>query len=213
MVFAICASLRLARFNVMIDDPNRPVWAGNFFTGVPAPAGAIMVLLPIYCQFARRAERLARHRLTLLYTLAIAFLMVSTAAGVLRQAARHARAAGNGAAGLRLVVLFVALLISLSVVGADGRHGLLSRLACRSAGSPTRSISARTRMAPQQSARPPETAAARCVPRVSGGRPGASRPPQLARAASAPLIGSIMPRATRVLHAAERRRRACRSIR
>src|SRR5438067_5312245 len=32
MVLAICAGLRLARFNVMIDDPNRPVWAANFFT-------------------------------------------------------------------------------------------------------------------------------------------------------------------------------------
>ena len=48
MVFAICAALRLARFNVQIEDPNRPAWAGNFFTGVPAPAGAIVVLLPIY---------------------------------------------------------------------------------------------------------------------------------------------------------------------
>src|SRR5215831_16332927 len=27
MVFAICAGLRLARFNVAGDDPNRPVWA------------------------------------------------------------------------------------------------------------------------------------------------------------------------------------------
>src|SRR5919197_1324078 len=48
LVFAICAGLRLARFNVMIDDPNKPAWAGNFFTGIPAPAGAITVLLPIY---------------------------------------------------------------------------------------------------------------------------------------------------------------------
>ncbi|HEX4405637.1 MAG TPA: phosphatidylcholine/phosphatidylserine synthase, partial [Polyangia bacterium] len=39
MVYAICAGLRLARFNVMIDDPNRPAWAGNFFVGMPAPAG------------------------------------------------------------------------------------------------------------------------------------------------------------------------------
>src|SRR3954452_23891969 len=51
MVFAICAALRLARFNVMIDDPNKPDWAGNFFTGIPAPAGAITVLLPIYLNF------------------------------------------------------------------------------------------------------------------------------------------------------------------
>ena len=48
MVMAICAGLRLARFNVMIDDPNRPAWAGNFFVGMPAPAGAIVGLLPVY---------------------------------------------------------------------------------------------------------------------------------------------------------------------
>src|SRR6195256_1651803 len=51
MVFAICAALRLARFNVMIEDPNRPAWAGNYFVGMPAPGGAITVLLPIYVQF------------------------------------------------------------------------------------------------------------------------------------------------------------------
>src|SRR5206468_4192319 len=38
LVFAICGGLRLARFNVMIDDPSRPAWAANFFVGVPAPA-------------------------------------------------------------------------------------------------------------------------------------------------------------------------------
>src|SRR6201990_2038561 len=48
MVFAICCGLRLARFNVMIDDPTRPAWAGSYFTGMPAPGGAITVLLPIY---------------------------------------------------------------------------------------------------------------------------------------------------------------------
>src|SRR5580698_4798167 len=51
MVFAICTGLRLARFNVMIDDPDRPVWTANFFVGMPAPAGAITVLLPIYLSF------------------------------------------------------------------------------------------------------------------------------------------------------------------
>src|SRR5580698_5030673 len=51
MAFAICAGLRLARFNVMVDDPDKPAWAANFFVGVPAPAGAIIVLLPIYASF------------------------------------------------------------------------------------------------------------------------------------------------------------------
>jgi CDP-diacylglycerol--serine O-phosphatidyltransferase len=75
MVFAICAALRLARFNVMIDDPNRPPWAGNFFTGVPAPAGALVVLLPIYLGLLGWFQTPAA--LTLIYTLAIAGLMVS----------------------------------------------------------------------------------------------------------------------------------------
>ncbi len=77
MVFAICAGLRLARFNVMIDDPNKPVWAGNFFTGIPAPAGAITVLLPIYLYFLGVSNGLVTVWLTFFYTLAIALLMVS----------------------------------------------------------------------------------------------------------------------------------------
>src|SRR5579885_2494189 len=51
MAFAICAGLRLARFNVMSEDPERPAWTSNFFVGMPAPAGAITVLLPIYVAF------------------------------------------------------------------------------------------------------------------------------------------------------------------
>jgi CDP-diacylglycerol--serine O-phosphatidyltransferase len=74
MVFAICAGLRLARFNVAIEDPNKPPWADNFFTGVPAPLGAITVLLPMYVYFLGWRAPVV---LTFLYTLVIAFLMVS----------------------------------------------------------------------------------------------------------------------------------------
>jgi CDP-diacylglycerol---serine O-phosphatidyltransferase len=77
MVFAIAAGLRLARFNVMIDDPNRPAWAGNFFVGMPAPAGAITVLLPVYMQFLGVPQLAIIPWVTFVYTLAIAFLMVS----------------------------------------------------------------------------------------------------------------------------------------
>jgi CDP-diacylglycerol--serine O-phosphatidyltransferase len=77
MVFAICAALRLARFNVAIDDPNRPAWAGNFFTGVPAPAGAITVLLPIYIYFLGMPRLGFVAPLALIYTLVVALLMVS----------------------------------------------------------------------------------------------------------------------------------------
>jgi CDP-diacylglycerol--serine O-phosphatidyltransferase len=51
LIFAISAALRLARFNVALDDPDKPAWASRFFTGVPAPAGALTVLLPLYLEF------------------------------------------------------------------------------------------------------------------------------------------------------------------
>jgi CDP-diacylglycerol--serine O-phosphatidyltransferase len=109
LVFAICMSLRLARFNVMADDPNRPVWASNFFTGVPAPAGAIIVLLPIYVNL------LGMPRLTALacvYTLAVALLLVSTLP-VLSGKKLGTRVAPNMVLPVfLLVVLFVALLVS-----------------------------------------------------------------------------------------------------
>jgi CDP-diacylglycerol---serine O-phosphatidyltransferase len=75
MVFAISGGLRLARFNATMDDPNKPPFAANYFTGVPAPAGAILVLLPVYLAFLGMPMPPAI--LTLFYTLLIAFLMVS----------------------------------------------------------------------------------------------------------------------------------------
>src|SRR5947199_4060177 len=75
MVFAISGGLRLARFNATMDDPNKPAVSANFFTGVPAPAGAITVLLPVYLAFLGLPKPPAV--LTALYTLLIAFLMVS----------------------------------------------------------------------------------------------------------------------------------------
>ena len=48
---AICCALRLARFNVAIDDPDKPPFAGKFFSGIPAPAGALLALAPMYLGF------------------------------------------------------------------------------------------------------------------------------------------------------------------
>jgi CDP-diacylglycerol--serine O-phosphatidyltransferase len=75
MVFAISGGLRLARFNASIDDPSRPPFAANYFTGMPAPAGAVTALLPIYLAFLGVWKMPAV--LTALYILLIAFLMVS----------------------------------------------------------------------------------------------------------------------------------------
>jgi CDP-diacylglycerol--serine O-phosphatidyltransferase len=75
MIFAIAGGLRLARFNATMDDPNKPPFAANYFTGVPAPAGAICVLLPMYVVFVGLPQLPAT--ITAIVTLGIAFLMIS----------------------------------------------------------------------------------------------------------------------------------------
>ena len=78
LIFAICQCLRLARFNVMLDDPNRPDWAVHFFTGVPAPAAALLGLMPIYFGLLNDDLRLVNVWFAAAYLLVVALLMVST---------------------------------------------------------------------------------------------------------------------------------------
>ena len=77
LVFSICGALRLARFNVQIDDPNKPAWMANYFTGVPIPAGAILLMLPIYLERSGLPNVLSPPLVTTIYTIVIALLMVS----------------------------------------------------------------------------------------------------------------------------------------
>lgn len=48
LLFAICMALRLAQFNASLDAAPAPAYAYNFFTGVPAPAGAGVALFPLF---------------------------------------------------------------------------------------------------------------------------------------------------------------------
>jgi CDP-diacylglycerol--serine O-phosphatidyltransferase len=78
LVLAIACALRLARFNVALDDPNKPAWASQFFSGAPAPAGAGLALLPFYMEFLGLFED--GHDWALVigpYVVLIALLMVS----------------------------------------------------------------------------------------------------------------------------------------
>ncbi|MBD25376.1 MAG: CDP-diacylglycerol O-phosphatidyltransferase [Candidatus Marinimicrobia bacterium] len=47
LLHAVCCVLRLARFNTMVGQPDLPVWAHNYFTGVPAPGGAGLSIMPL----------------------------------------------------------------------------------------------------------------------------------------------------------------------
>ena len=99
MVFAICAALRLARFNVMVDDPDKPALVQQFLrrrAGAGrrhhrAAADLCGVARPAALGIAELADAglHARHRVA----------DGVAAAGVFRQARRHPRAAGHGRAG------------------------------------------------------------------------------------------------------------------
>lgn len=78
LLFAIAMVLRLARFNVALDDKNKPAWQMNYFVGVPAPAGALLVLAPIYLELAGLPHYDALALLVMLYVLFIATLVVSS---------------------------------------------------------------------------------------------------------------------------------------
>ncbi|MFI5012222.1 MAG: CDP-alcohol phosphatidyltransferase family protein [Hyphomicrobiales bacterium] len=77
LVFATAMALRLARFNVALDDLSRPDWKKNFFTGVPAPAGAITGMLPLYLVKLGLGDVPGFVPVSVGYVLLIAFLMVS----------------------------------------------------------------------------------------------------------------------------------------
>ena len=77
LLYAIACCLRLARFNVMLDDPNRPAWQGDYFVGVPAPAGALLVMLPVYLGFLGIPATPVAAFAASGYVVVIALLMVS----------------------------------------------------------------------------------------------------------------------------------------
>lgn len=82
LAYAVCAALRLARFNANIDVEDQPHKSAGFLTGVPAPAGAGLLLLPIYLWIAsgREWEELRHFALVAPWAALVAFLMISNLA-------------------------------------------------------------------------------------------------------------------------------------
>lgn len=78
LLYAVCMALRLARFNTMLGQPDLPSWAYNFFTGVPAPAAAGLVLLPMMASFQIEVDGVFDHPAMVgLILVGVSFLMVS----------------------------------------------------------------------------------------------------------------------------------------
>ena len=82
LVFAVFCALRLARFNAQIDVTEQPRKAAGFLTGIPAPAGAIGAMLPLYLWFITEGKEpwLRSPWLVAPWMAFIAFLMISSIA-------------------------------------------------------------------------------------------------------------------------------------
>ncbi len=78
LLYTIACGLRLARFNVLDEDEERPAWQAEYFVGVPAPAGAGLLLLPVYLSFTGffTPDRFSAY-LASAFTVLVAFLLVS----------------------------------------------------------------------------------------------------------------------------------------
>jgi CDP-diacylglycerol--serine O-phosphatidyltransferase len=106
LVFTVCACLRLARFNVNRD---LPVTGRAHFVGVPAPAGALLAMLPAFVSFAGIADVAALPWLVAPWLALVGLLMIcrlrTFAPKGLRISRRHAR----------WLLVGVALLVGLTI--------------------------------------------------------------------------------------------------
>lgn len=80
LLLAVFAALRLARFNAAIDADVQPHKSAGFLTGVPAPAGAGLALLPMFLWFWTEEPLLRSPYIVAPWTVLVALLMVSSLA-------------------------------------------------------------------------------------------------------------------------------------
>ena len=76
LFYAVCCALRLARFNIEAGN-SRPAYAAPFFTGMPAPAGAGLVMVPMFLSFEWGDWLFRSPYLSAVIVAGIAVLMVS----------------------------------------------------------------------------------------------------------------------------------------
>ena len=76
LVYSVCCVLRLARFNLTKIDKDQS-WKINFFEGVPAPAGGILILMPVIFELSEFSLNYDIKNFTPYFTILIAILLVS----------------------------------------------------------------------------------------------------------------------------------------
>ena len=113
VAYAACMALRLARFNARIDVEDQPHKSAGFLTGVPAPAGAGLLLLPICLWLASNREWtwLQDYRLVAPWAAFVAFLVISSIATFSWGSLRLRR-------NVRLEAIVVIVIVGVALVSA-----------------------------------------------------------------------------------------------
>jgi len=76
LIFSVCCVLRLARFNLTKISENAE-WKYNYFEGVPSPAGAILILLPLIYELSGLQLNFDIKKFTPYMVIAVAVLLIS----------------------------------------------------------------------------------------------------------------------------------------
>lgn len=124
LVLAICCAARLARFNVALEDPDKPAWQNGFFKGVPAPAGAGLALMPMYLGFLGLIDGKTLAPAILLYTGAVGFLMISSIPTLSGKGSGQRIRRDLVLPLMLITVLFVSLLVSFPWAMLSGVVGV-----------------------------------------------------------------------------------------
>jgi CDP-diacylglycerol--serine O-phosphatidyltransferase len=80
LIYALFCALRLARFNAAIDQTHQPHKSAGYLTGVPAPAGAALAMVPMYLWLSTGEPLLRSPLVVAPWTAFVAVLMVSSLA-------------------------------------------------------------------------------------------------------------------------------------
>lgn len=111
LVFAVFCALRLARFNAAIDTKDQPHKSAGFLTGVPAPVGAGLAMLPLYCWLWSGADIFRSVWIVAPWTAAMAILMISSVATYSWRSLRLRRS-------IRFEAIAVVVLVGAALVSA-----------------------------------------------------------------------------------------------
>lgn len=109
LLLALFCALRLARFNANIDREHQPHKSAGFLTGVPAPAGALLALTPVFLWLWTGAPLVRSPYAVAPWTALVALLLISSIATFapkmrLRRSVRFE--------AVVILVVFVAALVS-----------------------------------------------------------------------------------------------------